>query len=444
MFQLRLILIFIYILSCGILTAQTWESFDASTGLPSNTVQAVCVDSDGHKWFGTTAGLGRFTGAEWVTYQKTESTQTLASNNIRDIAFENSSYGSEIWLATDNGVSVVGVQIDGVTMATPYRSDNTGLVNNAVHAVGVDSSHQRWFGTEGGVSMFTGSAWRSWTTESQSSFYFPNDDVRAIGIDNIEGWRYLCTNGGGVSRLQVSLDGITSASPYDYAWSALMSDTVTSVRVEPDGDQWFGTIHGPAFHDTTETKEDWRVWNTGNGLVDDRIQAIAQDGDGNLWYGTAKGVSKWDGASFTNYTPADGLIHEDVRDIAVDQDGSLWFATAGGVSHFISQTRVEEHPSASVQDFALLPNYPNPFNPSTTLGFRLGKDAEVSLDIFNVAGQRIRTLVRERRSSGTHFVFWNGLTDRGQSAPSGVYVVRLQAIGNGWMSSGTQKMVMMK
>ncbi len=428
----------------GLLNAQLWESFDQSSGLPSDMIQAVCVDADGAKWFGTTQGLTHFDGTKWTTYQKTDSTQTLASNNIRDIAFEITTQGTEIWLATDNGVSVVGIDVDGVTMATPYRNDNTGLVNNAVHAVGVDSSHQRWFGTEGGVSMFDGSTWQTWTTASQSSFYFPNNDVRAIGIDNVEGWRYLCTNGGGVARLQVGLDGITSASPYNYAWSALMSDTVTAVCVEQDGDQWFGTPQGPAFHDTTETKANWKVWDKNNGLVDNRIQTIVQDFDGNIWYGTPTGVSFWNDQSFTNYTQADGLINADVRDIAIDHDGSVWFATAGGVSHFMPKTRVEDAPQNLAASFMLLPNYPNPFNPSTTLQFQLDRDAFVLLDIYNMTGQRVRSLLRERQSTGSHFVLWDGLADSGQSASSGVYLVRFVAKGTGFSATGSQKIVMMK
>lgn len=422
------------------LYSQSWENFDNTSGLPDGLVQAVVIDASGHKWFGTTQGLVRYTGSEWNVYQSTEDKQTIASNDVRDIAFEQADTGPELWLATSDGVSVVGIQIDGITRATPYRSDNTGLINNDVHAVGVDKDHQRWFGTVGGVSMFNGGEWFSWSGRE----YLKNDDVRAIGVDPTSGWHYFCTNGGGVARLNVQLDGVTSASAYDYAWSGIFSDTTTAIAVEEDGDQWIGTIEGPAFHDTTETKVQWEVWNVDSGLVDNHIQAIALDQRGNAWYGTPKGLSLWNGRNFINYSAADGLINEDVRDIAVDSDGSLWIATAGGVSHFTPSSEVGETPVSLPDQFDLFPNFPNPFNPQTTLGFELGDEAQVTIEVFNQLGQRVRMLVQKTYAAGTHFLPWDGRNDHGLTARSGVYVVQIRVAGTGWNRVESQKIVMVK
>ena len=75
----------------------------------------------------------------------------------------------------------------------------------------------------------------------------------------------------------------------------------------------------------------------------------------------------------------------------------------------------------------LVGNVPNPFNPTTEIRFELSKRTAVNLEVYNVSGQRVRTLVDESRSAGTHAVTWDGRDDNGSSVSSGVYFYRLRA-----------------
>lgn len=77
----------------------------------------------------------------------------------------------------------------------------------------------------------------------------------------------------------------------------------------------------------------------------------------------------------------------------------------------------------------LLNNYPDPFNPSTTLKFGLPQDGQVSLCIYDATGKLVRTLLDEHRAAGYHTVAWNGRNDRGQTVVSGTYLYRLLAAG---------------
>ncbi|MGH1362150.1 MAG: FG-GAP-like repeat-containing protein [Calditrichia bacterium] len=79
------------------------------------------------------------------------------------------------------------------------------------------------------------------------------------------------------------------------------------------------------------------------------------------------------------------------------------------------------------QEFSLERNYPNPFNPSTTIAYSLPKAVNVSLEVFNMLGQRVRSLVNERQESGVHEANWNGLNDAGNAVASGTYIYRLKA-----------------
>jgi hypothetical protein len=79
------------------------------------------------------------------------------------------------------------------------------------------------------------------------------------------------------------------------------------------------------------------------------------------------------------------------------------------------------------QTYALLPNAPNPFNPSTSIGFALPEASAVKLVIFDALGQTVRTLVDERRSAGRYTATWDGRNMRGSQVSSGVYFYRLEA-----------------
>jgi len=89
---------------------------------------------------------------------------------------------------------------------------------------------------------------------------------------------------------------------------------------------------------------------------------------------------------------------------------------------------------------ALLPNFPNPFNPSTTISYRLGEEATVALTVFNVHGREVRTLIRGTEQAGPHEAVWDGRDNHGQSVSSGLYFYQLRA-GD---FQDTRKMVLLK
>jgi len=90
--------------------------------------------------------------------------------------------------------------------------------------------------------------------------------------------------------------------------------------------------------------------------------------------------------------------------------------------------------------FSLSQNYPNPFNPQTTIEYDIEKDCDVTLKIYNLAGQLIKTLVDEYQTAGPHTITWHGDTDAGQEVASGVYFYRIKA-GD---KAAIKKMVVLK
>jgi hypothetical protein len=109
-----------------------------------------------------------------------------------------------------------------------------------------------------------------------------------------------------------------------------------------------------------------------------------------------------------------------------------------GTSEFIDGELGEL--SALPATFELVQNFPNPFNPTTTIRFALPRESKVTLKVYNLLGAEITTLVDESRGAGFHIAVWDGRDQNGQPVASGIYLYQL--IGDGVRL--TQKMLMLK
>jgi hypothetical protein len=91
-------------------------------------------------------------------------------------------------------------------------------------------------------------------------------------------------------------------------------------------------------------------------------------------------------------------------------------------------------------DFKLEQNYPNPFNPETEIEYTLHRPAYVILQIYNLLGQKVKTLVNERQTIGSFLIVWDGKNTKGREVTSGIYFYRLEVNG----VSQTRRMVLLK
>ena len=131
------------------------------------------------------------------------------------------------------------------------------------------------------------------------------------------------------------------------------------------------------------------------------------------------------------YLDEDGTMsQEGITNVVVDSEANT---ITGNIPHFSdiavapkgSTTAVEE--DAVPEAISLSQNVPNPFNPTTTIPFRISEASNVKLSIFNVIGQEIRSLENSYLNPGSYSIVWNGKDNAGNMVMSGVYFYRLRA-----------------
>ncbi|MFC1760324.1 FlgD immunoglobulin-like domain containing protein, partial [Candidatus Neomarinimicrobiota bacterium] len=127
--------------------------------------------------------------------------------------------------------------------------------------------------------------------------------------------------------------------------------------------------------------------------------------------------------SATDYEYLDNLVQAgteyEYRLADVDHHGVVTYQATRSVT-------VEQTPLTSlVKDFTVLPAYPNPFNPITTIRYGLEDDGRVTVDIYDISGKLISTLQDKNQTQGWHSITWNGTNQHGKQVPAGLYLSRI-------------------
>ncbi len=165
----------------------------------------------------------------------------------------------------------------------------------------------------------------------------------------------------------------------------------------------------------------------------------------------------WPEGSLLLHTNADGRVTVSIAAMGADAvaEGNgviatLTFAVTGAntdlaLEHMTARTcdnqeiEIENNPTGNVNNgdvVNVIPahsylgsNYPNPFNPSTTIQFGIKEAGFVKIKVFNARGQLIRTLVNDSKAAGTYQATWNGLDENNRPVASGVYIFRMETKG---------------
>lgn len=287
------------VLEIDLATQTVRNTFTRKDGLANEYVFAIGIDAQGQKWFGTNAGgMSRYQDGTWKTY--------FPMHGLADFwVYSFANQGPDIlWIGTWAGASRLNLRTGQIETFVKE------LVNEWVYGIAVDERQRVWFGTEGGVSMFDGVQWKSWT------------HADGLGAPNAERLPPSPNTGLGTrSRhdLGVLRGGQATYNP-NYVFSTL---------VARDGTVWAGTWGGGV------SRFDGKAWSnvtSADGLAGNIVYSIAQDAEGALWFGTNSGVSRYDGKTWQTLNRTDGLADDHVYAIAADiASGEVWAGTRTAV-----------------------------------------------------------------------------------------------------------------
>jgi uncharacterized delta-60 repeat protein len=284
----------------------------------------------------------------------------------------------------------------------------------------------------------------------QSSGSGSSDDYATIKYypDGDTAWvrRYNSPKNGNDQAWHIIVDGSGNVYVTGNSDSIGTGLDYVTIKYNPNGDTaWVRRYNGP-------------------GNVDDRAWAIGVDGSGNVYvtgksggsgslddYATIKYYPNGDTAWVTRYNgPANG--NDQAFSLALDSSGNVYVTGESQgdgtgydyctIKYFQTSSDVKDESGERQRpsEFVLSQNYPNPFNPTTKIEFTLAKSDFATLQIYDVLGRKVRTLVSEELSSGYKSVIWDGKNDDGKDVASGVYFYQLK-VGD---FSEPKKMLLLK
>jgi predicted lipoprotein with Yx(FWY)xxD motif len=212
------------------------------------------------------------------------------------------------------------------------------------------------------------------------------------------------------------------------------NEQIGSIYQEWDGTQWINVdkeIYTYNDDITHMTQVVTMTWNDGTSVWDNSDKSLYTYENDEM---VEMIYQEWDGAKYVN-SLRNSIEETDLEFITLYQvwDGSDWVNYMRMIYHYRTTTGVED--SERPVSFNLEQNFPNPFNPSTTISYSVSETQHVNLKIFNVLGQVVATLVNEEIPTGTYKVQFNAA-----GLSSGIYYYRIETAG----ISETKSMLLLK
>ena len=371
------------------------KKYTMGYGLVGNDVRMMEVDRHGVLWVYAIFeqvvnhwGLSRFNGDSWTNYTIENG---LIDRRIVDMIFDNENNLYVAGYRPGDNIRGFLQRFDGSNWESIIAGDKEG--DRTISALAVDDDNNVWMGIHGfqdayehwklygGLKKFDGRNFQVW----HGLDGVPRGDVRTMTCDH---------------------EGILWATAGD-----LYENNIWCF----DKNTW--TVYLPedvGFEFNTHT---------------DSTPIIFVDRHNVKWFGMKSGLIRFDGTVWSCYIPPEEWGEGScITDLKADVDGVLLVGTNTGVYRFDDGVFTGiEHSESIPEDFRILSNYPNPFNPSTTIFFTLPSSGFTNLTIYNIMGQKVRELIAGTMRAGSHSITWDGTDYNGNDLAAGLYLSRLES-----------------
>lgn len=294
-----------------------FQNFTVGDGLPQSQVYDIIQDQDGYIWMATFAGLSRFDGSRFITFNRDNS--PIKTDIIFSILEDSNGI---FWLGTiGNGLVRFNRHLSGDSAFTIYFSKSEMLGNKIYTGVEVRPG-ELWFGTD-----------------SSTIIIHKNNQFKKLKITPFDDKTYI-------RKIFLDAAGRIWVSVYNFGLIVLQNskkiilkepgfDSVRGIIEGPDGKIWLTTangVYGVSWDEKAGKVGDVVVLNEANGLVSDKTYSAAVDQDSSLWIGTLKGLVNYKAGKYKNFTSDNGLVNNQVMVVKNDRENLMWLGTAGGVS----------------------------------------------------------------------------------------------------------------
>ena len=388
---------------------------------------------------------------------------TIQNSNVTNSQFTIGCCGANIHIESSNIIESSIYEGGGSPVVGPLELTNSKLINTSINlpaaTVDVSNSIVDYNGSNGLIfgnglieySQFKGNGegvavqitgLQGYNVGGSVSILHSTITQNSVGIQitnaNIITFNYNNIFDNTVYNVE-NLSGIDITATYNY-WGTSDPDEIAETIFDYYDDINYGIVDYSNYLDTPDT--DAPVSSPNNVIKSasgSDVQLLWQANPESdlagykVYYGSPTGYSfdnVIDVGNVTSYTLSGVSVSDTIAVTAydIDADGNddqiegheSWFAYAG------YPTGVEENLFSLPKSFYISQNYPNPFNPETTISFSIPKDSKVEISIYNVKGQKIKTLTNENLQSGYYKVIWNGKDENDKSVSSGIYFYKME------------------
>jgi len=294
---------------CAAVIAQNSRGIDifkvGNSGLRSNMITCVAVDSINVIYAGTDVGIFRFDGKSWIWWNQTA--YGIKSDHITVAAI---SADDKIWMGTSSGFCR---ELNG----------KWSIMNSEsyISSMAVVPKGGMLVGASGGIAYFNGTTWANYESSAST---FPPSSISAVAVDGSGNW-WIGTKGSGVSRFNG-----TDWKTYTAASSPLPGDSIASIAIDRKGVPWFCTQRGYNSFDAGTWS---RAGEKSPASSEDRgASGMAFDTGNVQWVAMRKKglVRLKSGGAAWFSTTTGALLRDEVSSVAVDRTNNIWAGTLGG------------------------------------------------------------------------------------------------------------------